>query len=30
MQSPEDLKGRPIVGCPNSSTQGISGVLEKY
>ena len=30
MQSPEDLKERPIVGCPNCSTQGTSGVLEKY
>ena len=24
MQPPEDLKGRPIVGGPNSLTQGIS------
>ena len=29
MQPPEDLKGRPIVGGPNSPTQGISGLLEK-
>ena len=29
MQSPGDLKGRPIVGGPNSPTQGISGLLEK-
>ena len=29
MQPPEDLKGKPIVGCPNSPTQGISSLLEK-
>ena len=29
MQPPEDLKGRPIVGGPNSPTQGISGLSEK-
>ena len=29
MQLPEDLKGRPIVGGPNSPTQGISSLLEK-
>ena len=29
MQSPGDLKGRPIVCGPNSPTQGISGLLEK-
>ena len=29
MQPPEDLKGEPIVGGPNSPTQGISGLLEK-
>ena len=29
MQQPEDLKGRPIVGGPNSPTQDISGLLEK-
>ena len=29
MQPPEDLKGRPIVGGPNSPTNGISGFLEK-
>ena len=29
MQLPEDLKGRPIVGGPNSPTQGTSGLLEK-
>ena len=29
MQPPEDLKGRPIVGGPNSPTQGISVLLEK-
>ena len=29
MQSPGDLKGRPIVGGPNSPTQRISGLLEK-
>ena len=29
IQPPEDLKGRPIVGGPNSLTQGISGLLEK-
>ena len=29
MQPPEDLKGRPIVGGPNSPTHGISGFLEK-
>ena len=29
MQPPEDLKGRPIVGGPNSPTQGISALLEK-
>ena len=29
MQPPEDLKGSPIVGGPNSPTQGISAVLEK-
>ena len=29
MQLPEDLKGRPIVGGPNSPTQGISGLVEK-
>ena len=29
MQPLEDLKGRPIVGGPNSLTQGISGFLEK-
>ena len=29
MQPPEDLKRRPIVGCLNSPTQGISGLLEK-
>ena len=29
MQLPEDLKGRPIVGGPNSPTQGISGLIEK-
>ena len=28
-QPPEDLKGRPIVGGPNSPTQGVSGLLEK-
>ena len=26
MQPPEDLKGRPTVGCANSPTQGISVV----
>ena len=29
MQPPQDLKGRPTVGGPNSPTQGISGLLEK-
>ena len=29
MQPPEDLKGIPTVGGPNSPTQGISGLLEK-
>ena len=29
MQPPEDLKGRPTVGGPNSPTQGISGLSEK-
>ena len=29
MQPPEDLKGRTIVGGPNSLSQGISGLLEK-
>ena len=29
MQTPEDLKGRPIVGRPNSLTQSISGLLKK-
>ena len=29
MQPPEDLKGIPIVGDPNYTTQGISGLLEK-
>ena len=29
MQLPEDLKGIPIVGGPNSSTQGISGLSQK-
>ena len=29
MQPPEDLKGRPIVGGPNSPTHGISSFLEK-
>ena len=29
MQPPEDLKGKPIVGGPNSPTQSISGLLEK-
>ena len=29
MQPPENLKGRRIVGGPNSPTQGISGFLEK-
>ena len=29
MQPPEDLKGRPIVGGPNSPTQGRSDLLEK-
>ena len=29
MQSLEDLKGRPIVGDPNSPTQVTSGLLEK-
>ena len=29
MQLPEDLKGTPIVGGPNSPTQDISGLLEK-
>ena len=29
MQPLEDLKGRPIVGDPNSPIQGISGLLEK-
>ena len=29
MRPPEDLKGRPIVGGPNSPTQGISGLLQK-
>ena len=29
MQPPDDLKGIPIVGGPNSPTQGISGLLEK-
>ena len=29
MQPPEDLKGRPTVGGPNSPTQGISVLLEK-
>ena len=28
MQPSENLKGRPIVGGPNSPTQGISGPLE--
>ena len=29
MQPPKDLKGRPIVGGPNSPTRGISALLEK-
>ena len=29
MQPPEDLKGRPIVGGPNSPTQGISGLFRE-
>ena len=29
MQPPEDLKGRPIAGSPNSLTQRISGFLGK-
>ena len=29
IQLPEGLKGRPIVGCPNSPTQGITGLIEK-
>ena len=29
MKPPQDLKGRPIVGRPNSSTQGIIAVLDK-
>ena len=29
MQPPEDLKGRPILGDPSSSIQGISSLLEK-
>ena len=29
IQPPEDSKGRPIVGGPNSPTQGISGFIEK-
>ena len=29
MQPPEDLKGRPTVGDPNSPSQGISGLLQK-
>ena len=29
MQRPEDLKGRLIARDPNSSTQDISGLLEK-
>ena len=29
MQPPEKLKGRPVVGGPNSPTQGISG-LKSY
>ena len=29
MQLPEDLKGRPVVGGPNSPIQVISGLLEK-
>ena len=29
MQPAEGLKGRPLVGGPNSSTQGISGLVEK-
>ena len=29
MQPPDDLKGIPIVGGPNSPAQGISGLLEK-
>ena len=29
MQPPEDLKRRPTVGGPNSSTQDITGLLEK-
>ena len=27
MQPPEDLKGRPIVGGPNSPTQGITAII---
>ena len=29
MQPPQDLKGRPIVGGPNSPIQGIIALLEK-
>ena len=29
MQLPEDLKGRPVIGGPNSPIQDISGLLEK-
>ena len=29
IQPPEDLEGRRIVSGPNSSTQGISGLLKK-
>ena len=29
MEPPEVLKERPVIGDPNSSTQGISGILEK-
>ena len=29
MQPPDDLKGRPIVGGPNSPNQSVSGLLEK-
>ena len=29
MEPPEDLKGRPIVGGPNSPVEAIGGLLEK-
>ena len=29
MEPPEDLKGRPIVGGPNSPIEAIAGLLEK-